>query len=150
MQKLIALILLPSILFFSCNNAPTSTSQQDSLKVVLKTQLYQLKQLSSIKSQSFSINDTVSSTDSLLFLNIFHNYTLAISSIDSINLILPQVFSESDSLLKYSSNDTNIIQRLKYLTLINHQYYQEYLKASAIAEQNEILLQHFSSPNKNH
>jgi hypothetical protein len=54
---------------------------------------------------------------------------------DSIRLIFPKLFSESDTILKYSSvQDTSIIRRLNYLTQLNENYISEYYKALGISE----------------
>ncbi len=140
-------VIVPALItfvcfFFSCKNHPLhSHSTADSLTIVLKTQIHLFKSLPSFTPHTYSISDTLSHNDSILFQYLHHNYSLAISVMDSIQKILPQLHSEADTLLKLPpTNDTTVIQRLSYLSQLHHSYYEEYLKANTIVQQNDLLL----------
>lgn len=138
----IPVLIIFASFFFSCkNHSLSSHSTADSLTIVLKTQIHLFKYLPSFTPHTYSISDTLSHNDSVLFQYLHHNYSLAISVMDSIQKILPQLHSEADTLLKLPpTNDSAVIRRLSYLSQLHHSYYEEYIKANTIAQQNDLLL----------
>jgi PBP1b-binding outer membrane lipoprotein LpoB len=128
--------IISAFLFYACNSSTNpQIKQQDSLVNVLKYQVSELKNLPNIDKISFQKMDSLSLKDSLFIQYLQVNYQNAINTMDSIRLIFPKVFSESDTILKYSSvQDTSIIRRLNYLTQLNKNYISEYYKALGISE----------------
>lgn len=138
------LLLFFLFLFTQCHQ-PTEHLQQtqDSLYVLLHTQIYTLQQLPKFQNVQLNIPDSLSSTDSVMYLYLSSNYQNAIHTMDSIHFILNKSITEMDSLNHYRHiQDSAIILRLKYLTSVHHMYFQEYLKSVSIAEQNQQLIQH--------
>jgi len=125
-----------AFLFYACNSSINpQIKQQDSLVNVLKYQISELKNLPNIDKISFQKMDSLSSKDSLFIQYLQVNYQNSINTMDSIRLIFPNIFSECDTILKYSSiHDTSIIRRLNYLTQLNENYISEYYKALGISE----------------
>jgi hypothetical protein len=128
--------IISAFLLYACNSSTNpQIKQQDSLVNVLKYQISELKNLPNIEKISFQKMDSLSLKDSLLIHYLQVNYQNAINTMDSIRLICPKLFSESDTILKYSSvQDTSIIRRLNYLTQLNENYISEYNKALGISE----------------
>ncbi|HPQ08968.1 MAG TPA: hypothetical protein PK995_07040 [Bacteroidia bacterium] len=128
--------IISAFLLYACNlSTNPQIKQQDSLVNVLKYQISELKNLPSIEKISFQKMDSLSLKDSLFIQYLQVNYQNAINTMDSIRLIFPKLFSESDTILKYSSvQDTSIIRRLNYLTQLNENYISEYYKALGISE----------------
>ncbi len=137
------------IIVSSCNQNISHLLQkkQDSLFNILHFQIIEFKTLSKQNKQNFIISDSLSSKDSLLYEQLMLNYNKALSTIDSIQMMLPNIISESDSLLKNTKvYDTIIINRLNYLVYINKNYLKEYYKAHGIIEQNKKLLEIVINP----
>lgn len=133
---------------YSCQEGAEDIQKtQDSLFIVLHIQYNILKQLPKYKPNNFQLTDSLSSRDSVLYNYLLSNYHIAIQTIDTIQFTLNKLFNEIDTLNKYIAlQDTAIINRLKYLTLLQQNYIREYYKAASIAEQNNILLQLISKP----
>jgi len=145
MKHLLCIFIL--FLTLSCKHSTTtSRSSQDSLIIILKTQIKTLQEVPVYSKEKFSLNDTLSYKDSLLYNTVLQNYELAINTMDSIRHILPQIINESNQLTPFFNiQDTQLIHRLEYLTKINALYLEEYQKATAIAEQNKTLLKILST-----
>ena len=145
MKHLLCIFIL--FLTLSCKHSTTTSKySQDSLIIILKTQIKTLQEVPVYSKEKFSLNDTLSYKDSLLYNTVLQNYELAINTMDSIRHILPQIINESNQLTPFSNiQDTQLIHRLEYLTKINALYLEEYQKASAIAEQNKALLKILST-----
>jgi len=145
MKHIFSILIL--FITLSCRHSTTtSKTLQDSLIIILKTQIKTLQEMPVYSKENFSLNDTLSYKDSLLYIHVLQNYELAINTIDSIRQILPLIINEGNQLSQYSNiQDTQVIHRLEYLTKINSLYLEEYQKASAIAEQNKALLKILST-----
>ncbi|RME16764.1 MAG: hypothetical protein D6799_04580, partial [Bacteroidetes bacterium] len=77
------------------------TGTQDSLLVVLNTQMFLLKQLPALEKEDFLLKDSLSYTDSILYQNILINYQKATSTADSIRMLVKNTLAECDTLNKY-------------------------------------------------
>lgn len=130
----------------SCKENSTSTQKnQDSLFVVLHTQIRNFQSLPVIEKKSFS-HDSLSAKDSILFNHLYNNYNHAVTVMDSIRHLFNLTKSEIDTLEKYRNiKDSAYLNRLKYLNNIQQNYIQEYFKSISIAEQNKALLQLLSN-----
>ena len=145
MKHIFSILIL--FITLSCRHSTTtSKTLQDSLIIILKTQIKTLQEMPVYSKENFSLTDSLSYKDSLLYIHVLQNYELAINTIDSIRQILPLIINEGNQLSQYSNiQDTQVIHRLEYLTKINSLYLEEYQKASAIAEQNKALLKILST-----
>ncbi|MCX7728024.1 MAG: hypothetical protein N2203_00995 [Bacteroidia bacterium] len=145
MKKIIH-YFLSFVVLLSCRQKGSHLkNEQDSLFVVVHTQMELLKQLPKFQKDNFFLKDTLSSQDSLLYQNLVFNYQKSLQTMDSVQFLLKSIQAECDTLNKYRAfTDTSLIQRLKYITHINQNYLQEFYKAYSIAEQNKAVLQIFS------
>lgn len=127
----------------SCKeNITRHKQQQDSLFVVLNSNIKEIQQLEKFKSKNFSMPDSLSHQDSLMFISLLNHYQKAHQVTDSITNLLQQIKSECDSLNQYRTTyDTSLIKRLQYLTGIQKKYLVQYYQTIAAAKQNESILQ---------
>ncbi len=149
-MKCFFLLLFWTLFASSCKeNNLGQKRQQDSLYTVLHCQITELSCLPKQEKEYFLLKDTLSQQDSALYEDIYSNYKRALDAMDSIQMFLPSIIAEHDTLAKYIEiQDTNVNSRLKYLILLSQNYIKEYYKSMAIIEQNKILLKHFSQQQK--
>lgn len=127
----------------SCKeNITHHKQQQDSLFVVLNSNIKEIQQLEKLSSKNFSMPDSLSYQDSLLFVSVLNHYQKATQVTDSIIDLFQQIKSECDSLNQYRTTyDTSLIKRLQYLTNIQKKYLVQYYQTISAAKQNESILQ---------